>query len=552
VHKREQLELLERLRIHYSFKPLLVPELERFRDKCGSTNYSGDGEGIFVFAVIPGFQYNLIRRAALAPDAADDPLLFRAVILREIPQSIQNPFGGFSYEKLAQANFQYRVPGGFDDKEVTQGFIGDLVQEFGDTIEAVGNGIGEFFAEIDKAVSGTVQITVDLSILNRDPLFGRDDVLRRAWGARTGDELAVDGLRTEIFTTALIIVPEISTGTTNDIGVARVEVPQGSEGVSICWELDNHAAFLRAEFNNYDICDHRIAHLGEYNASRRIEYRTDAREAHAMAQLDDGFHYMRSVVGFEPTQADVRFGGLIGNLPGSRAFTPCLDFPNLAIDFIGAVMTIAIPPAGIAFWIATGSTRVDMMIPYDSNATESRAIMTHEYGHYAFCDLLFDRNPLDGLPNVLLDRIAEGADPDETDDETGILLEAFADFFALQVAGGVNYFRPTNPAFSNDIASNLNVDYCRRPPDTDYGSVTRRLTCIDQNFVGTEEFLAGAAGTRLIGARVSLFHDAFDRAPARIDAYTANVPNDARAYRFDATSGTLFIQLGPSSTRMRT
>ena len=55
VHKREQLELLERLRVHYSFRPLLAPELARFRGKCGSTNYSGDGEGIFVFAVISGF-----------------------------------------------------------------------------------------------------------------------------------------------------------------------------------------------------------------------------------------------------------------------------------------------------------------------------------------------------------------------------------------------------------------------------------------------------------------------------------------------------------------
>ena len=255
VHKREQLELLERLRVHYSFRPLLAPELARFRGKCGSTNYSGDGEGIFVFAVISGFQYNLIRSAGLAPDASADPLLFRAVILRDIPQSIRNPFDGFSYEKLAQAGFKYRVPTGFQDKEITQGFLDDLVETVGGAIEDVGNAIAEGLGAVDAAVSGTVQITMDLTILNRDSRFGRTNPMHRAWGPRTGDELAVDDLRTEIFTAALVIVPELSVGTTNDIGVAHIDVPDGSEGVSICWELDNHAAFLGADWNNYDICD---------------------------------------------------------------------------------------------------------------------------------------------------------------------------------------------------------------------------------------------------------------------------------------------------------
>ena len=277
LENSEQRELLDVAQIHYRFKPLLFSEWEPFLGKCGAFNFAGDGEGAFVFAVVPAVTYNLIRSAALDPELEDDGTLFRAFPLRAIPSEMENAEGAFSYEILAEEGFTYRPEDDETSEEelILQPFgFGSVIRAAGSAVGGAGDLIKRGLAEVDRRISGSVEARVDPNILNRDQVFvGVNPVImQRMWGSRTGDELTLPGVRIEVQTTRLGLGLFETTRDAGNDGRANMAVPEGAKGSSLCMNLKNDAAQLEA-FPSIDsviqFCDARGV-SGSFNQDRDL------------------------------------------------------------------------------------------------------------------------------------------------------------------------------------------------------------------------------------------------------------------------------------------
>lgn len=136
-------------------------------------------------------------------------------------------------------------------------------------------------------------------------------------------------------------------------------------------------------------------------------------------------------------------------------------------------------------WYMGRLAESDIVMPRNSSASSSRAIMAHEYGHFVTCSLMNEQDP-DSLGILTVDVLFDGDELDP-EDETRYLMEAFADFIAGQVTGGVNYFSPPGAVESGVC------DFCS-------GSGV----CLDSNLNEAD------TGADQIGRVVTTYHDAFD------------------------------------------
>jgi len=167
---------------------------------------------------------------------------------------------------------------------------------------------------------------------------------------------------------------------------------------------------------------------------------------------------------------------------------------------------------------------VDLVLP-SGPSTVSRGVASHEYGHFAFCDMTYRADPgkfSSAWTNAAADTIASqflGQDRSKIEDI--YMNEAIADFFAAQTAGGMNYFRPVG---------SFNV----KPDGTDFinwcGAPGSPLRCIEDNFGArppgslASPFIAGTMAPKQATAPLDAFrgqvarvsstiHDTFDGAP---------------------------------------
>jgi hypothetical protein len=149
----------------------------------------------------------------------------------------------------------------------------------------------------------------------------------------------------------------------------------------------------------------------------------------------------------------------------------------------------------------------DIWFPDAVGAREARnsRVMTHEYGHFTMCDLLYNSDGPLGLQGLLA-RPLEKKKEISRGDEAGIMTEMFADTFALQVAGGTNY-----PA-SNNSTTGSRMNYCKGP------------LCFDFNYRGTTDNTADVYVDE-IARWVSLTNDAFDQVGAASHTTTSAVSN---------------------------
>jgi len=255
VEDESDLEALEDLKIHWDTVPLFGDERDLWIEKTGDMTPVFDGDGGFVFAVIPGLTFNLLREAALCrdPQAVDEA--FQVVQLREIPvpEAREND-GSLSYRFLATEGFQYRgLPSCADsdpnDPETICGPESDELQlllhekpnvcvsdegeegssraQVGDTSPEnatlrFGIGLGKKFKRIARRAArfvtaasdlarrglsrfarlfkGSVALAITLEAHNTDPGFGgRDSIMRRAWGAKRDDPVPLSGVQVRVF-----------------------------------------------------------------------------------------------------------------------------------------------------------------------------------------------------------------------------------------------------------------------------------------------------------------------------------------------------------------
>jgi hypothetical protein len=524
-----QWKALDDLRVNYRNKPYFERELEQFDGKCGAVNHSGDGNGAFVYAVLPAQIYNAIRDIEQDDGAARNPEYpgFRAITMRDVPKDFRGEDGALSYEALAEAGFKYdpNYDPSAEPRVKVRGIFGDAWRWAVDTVDDVVDGVEKAFSEVDKLISGEVQVALRTHVFTTDDAFVGDEEktsLRRVWGPMTGHEMYLEGVRVDFGIARAGIIPEVVEGKLGTTGSVMVKVADGTDSSSICLVFDTDAA----RFENYYAGIHEVCNFGNGSGdgpagSRHFDKNTDLDwdveywEASLMAQFVDADKYARDVLGVRPDEkARVLLEG-VANWQ-ENVFTPCFNMSDFDVAEIFPVLEIF--------------ASVDMILPSDLPRVRSkRTVIPHEYGHYLMC-MMVDNSSTVGVEKLINSRFWEGGDVDPGD-FTAIFMESFADFISQQLSGGVEYFNPDDPTriFEETITDEWGSSYCHLPvkPAT-FPPLYFGPHCLDRNFDGTEPGLdPRGEAYRMIGMYASLWHDIFDGHPG---AYDDNVPVNANIY----------------------
>lgn len=534
VEDRDQLEALDLLQFHHSTLPLFADELETWTGQQGIFTHEGDGRGLFMFAFVPGQVYNLIRKAAL-----DGNIIFRAMPLREVPAAARNADGSLSYAALRASAFRYRD----QDPPEAQGGVGTSAQPlFSIGLRKIVNGIAEVGKEVgvtiqrglgwvDRTFGGSIELALALDLRNTDPSFGgrvanggpgESTPFQRAWGPDFGTQATLPGVRVfALQRTAFGLLPTAFTAHTDEAGIARMQISEGKR-TSFCIAVENDAAEVTSLFNASEVCNFPKAEEGALEEDTTITLYLQHKYFNILAQATEGYTFMREVAGYTPHRADILVGRL-ANFIGrnDRAFVPAFGFPNLSYDItLSLISPAALPMAPLFAVDIILPDNLDRMTPwgpddpYDSNKV-SRGVMTHEYGHFVLASMLYD----EGIENItvaytgaMLSLILNG---DSAMSEGAYLNEAFADFFAGQVAGGTNYF--SFPGFTAGLGP---MYYC---PAGSSG-------CLDANEKKEAQYV------HQIARITSTLHDAFDGWPLY-----ATAPGSAAVWTKDPVTKRLSI-----------
>lgn len=548
VRTDEELALLDTFFIHYQSKPLLTTEMAKYDGQCGTIQYEGDGEGIFVFAVIPGATYNRLREATTRSDIpADERVVFRAIVLRDVPAAMKNANGSLNYNALVAGGFYYR-----DQRTVTPGTAGAVTQGGGgggkswlsvvefvvSVAEEAGSLATQALGAFDRWLNGRVTVHVDLNIMNRDPFFPSNTALQTGWGSRAGEELSVPGVEVEILqwaqhlNTLGVPLPTKFVGKVNANGRTDIDVTRngtellGLGGVTtrgtdgLCVRAENDAAMLASLFTANETCnfsknDELDGDFNNFESDSNVDINTGNFDLHGLAQMTDVWQYARDVLNYRMRRARILTGysaavlspdagNEVDNEHGEqRLWAPCQGFPNAATD-VAAWVGGLIPGVNI---LVHQMDTADIIMARNSRAKRSRGVLSHEYGHFLFCHLMAETRD---LSLFTLETMWEGPTIQEKDD-TRYINEAFADFIMGQVVGGKDYnwsagdggtaiqYDPDedNPSFGSY------EDYCI---SQERRGLLSGFRCFERNNAFSAE------GIDSVGRLATLFHDFFDGA----------------------------------------
>ncbi len=136
-------------------------------------------------------------------------------------------------------------------------------------------------------------------------------------------------------------------------------------------------------------------------------------------------------------------------------------------------------------------------------AIASRGVPTHEYGHYALCNLLERVSPT-RFSLAYNEAAADGFLGQTPTKQHVVINEAFADFFGAQVMGGTDYYEPNDaiPRFQDPTVSD-------RLSSTRYCPESAPSSCFEFNLTEVRDPAVNPFDDA-VGRNMSLFHDAFD------------------------------------------
>jgi hypothetical protein len=492
IQNEEQLELLKRFLIHYQTKPLFTTELRQYEGQCGTFEHEGDGQGQFVFAVIPGRIYNLIRDSALKILLPFPPslkignrVLFKAIVMRPTPPGATYADGSLRYDHLMNAGFYYLNLRDMPPREaLNEELLGtgtvssdvfEIVEFIVDKAYAIGTAIVRVLGAVDRFLFGSVTVTLQLDILNRDPAFEKIQPMQRAWHVTTPTRLGLPNVQVEILQWAMRPIGFYPTNThsyNGENGTSSIEVsrssgglaggttPRGSSGV--CYLMKNGMAELISGLLPNEVCDFRGSpEFGDFEESKSFVLTTDNYDAHVLNQVSEAYRFVTIRSGHVPGRARILTGATAAVVSSTfdsglkRVWAPCLRFSGTSFNTLQFIAAGLLPWAHLVQggsideelalifglpWYEGRLSESDIVMPRHSSASTSRSVMVHEYGHFTMCSMLHEVDP-DLLTNLTVDVIAEGSTV-QRDDEARILSESFADFIAGQVTGSTDYFNP--------------------------------------------------------------------------------------------------------------
>ena len=227
LENKDQVHGLNVMKIDWSMQPLFAVDYDKYKGQCGAIDYSGDGRGIFAYAVIPGALYNFLRSAGIDAITNHKVMPFRAIVIPNKPNvgdpTIWNTDGSLSWDALKRNKFQYfnGPQGGLQERQlgwfgsklvhavthavtslVDEGaqVVGDIVNDTSDVltgvggvitdpgsvlsyadklsniwtkaaqiVDKVGTAITTFFGSVDKFLFGSVNATIDFDVISGDP-----------------------------------------------------------------------------------------------------------------------------------------------------------------------------------------------------------------------------------------------------------------------------------------------------------------------------------------------------------------------------------------------
>jgi hypothetical protein len=545
IRSQEELEALDEARIHYDQFPIFDEELEAFDGKCGVVNNAGDGKGVFVYALLTGQTYNLIRWYALNPDptpvdpGAADRTLFQAVVLRDIPVGARNSVGSVDLNVLKDAKFYFRNLRVYEDlapESPDYGLFEKLARKIG---EAVQNGVRKLtnaLGSIDRFINGSVNFSIDMSFGATDPGFYDEDdapIMTQAWGEHVGEEINTGGLMTvrmryEGLAGLRSFLPTTYDQQLGNDNIANIEVAKDGN-------MRNRAFCLRYQSDDVTIthgilpayyCDFGDVGVSA-GADRTIELPIRNAESNVFVQANDGAKYLRRVVDYTPHRARILMGKAASGLAvGTKvAWAPCFDFPNAtraSVIELASFVASKYPPlalAGAATALVDGIdwvSSVDIIVPRNDRSSRSRSTATHEYGHYALCSLAYDvgkdvtdeRFPLISLSKLTFAQMMSGTTI-ERDEEPRFLNESFADLFASQVIGGVEYASEMNGTSTRQNSATYGAAYYCVDDPSELPNDPGDNMCFDRNKVFLGDGDNWNQGEQF-SAQIALWHDALD------------------------------------------
>lgn len=453
----------------------------------------------------------------------------------------------------------------FDSAEDGLGYAGGAWGEFvtwaATETDELWEGVQQgMFSIVDWAGADTVDYKVRFTVLNRDLLFGRSSPMQQGWGRDAGRYVVPHGAQLR-FRQWFYVLPVM-----NEKPMAKAPTPSqaadpnsdypgqwvsettipvlkdhGFRGdYALCLELENSRGMFTTDLIPNEVCDFRGAPHHRPQRDMEVDIRASERDVHAFSVLTEAADYMDTVIGTEPEPAEVLIGSVanvIMSVQGSDGVpqTNCLGFPGVAAGLSTAAATAleGLAAAGLGY-LSGPIINKDIYWPSTQAADirlNSRGVMTHEYGHYGKCVLLFEA----GDASALTPQLGRMLHTDNDESWIAVTDEATAEAYAMQVVGGTTYFRSAGATDENVWQDALN--YCSvadpaNPP-----------LCLETNYKGLGTLIDGAYEAEIAHV-ASLIHDAFDTSATRGSGPATDRPSN----------GDLWQQFGvqPTPSDLRT
>jgi hypothetical protein len=543
-----QIDVLKAANVYVDSMPIFMDQSTRakFDGKVGYVSKSTCGGGEIVWALLPGMVFNRLAQDTVKfnenfipavvflplPDAmTDTSITYDETIHPLTPSALQK--AGFNAPQAAStppasATSQAAsappqvIAFGWNpisDIKEAAGDLGSLIdsgaKDVVNGVVDIGNTFKNLYYDFTGWAaceeSGCVSVKVHLDVRNTDAMFGAQTLaggddgttpIVRAWGANANNPIQLTGVTLTVRENQDWLGPISSgveySGTVQSNGVATIQALKGKNS-DFCFTLDNYAATLNDWFNARQLCDFSQI-LTTANGDKRptttfsgddeVWLRIQDKYVNVMAQLTDGYDYLQQVVGYTPRKVKALSGTPltlppVKQLIGPHAVTPCLNFPDVAVDALNDILDSVGSLAGPLGYFFAGTVESiyedDMWLPDIGDTLTSRGIASHEYGHFAMCSLLYDEDStkMVQIPSLIIQRILDGQNETSTS-ETAYLMEGWADFFAGQLVSGASYF-----SMENQFPRDGTMSYCR-------GDSTKG-PCWDWNYV--EDFNSASDGT---------------------------------------------------------